>query len=264
MSKTKHSENIKHHYDKEGFYLFRNFFDASEIETLKKIILKFHHLWKSENAEFYREVAFNSSLITGSKHLSTSERLVLFNFISSRKLMEIINHIIPNKPAFMNSQLFFNPINPELKDFWHRDCQYDHEIEMQKKVIQETQVVHFRIPLFDEPGMEIIPGSHRRWDTEEELAIREELNGRKSNEDIAAGKKIRLSAGDLLVFSADMIHRGIYGLDRLAWDILVFDSSGDFVDYVDDDCLPSLPMITEIEEPSIFKNTIALKSSIKT
>ncbi len=42
---------------------------------------------------------------------------------------------------------------------------------------------------------------------------------------------------DLLVFSADMIHRGLYGLDRLALDILIFDSAADYVDYVDDDCL---------------------------
>ena len=38
-----------------------------------------------------------------------------------------------------------------------------------------------------------------------------------------------------------MIHRGLYGLDRLALDILVFDPDDgyvNYVDYVDDDCLP--------------------------
>ena len=61
--------------------------------------------------------------------------------------------------AFMNTQLFFNPVNPQQKDFWHRDCQYDYDLEDQMKVILETQVLHLRVPLFDELGMEIIPGT---------------------------------------------------------------------------------------------------------
>lgn len=69
-----------------------------------------------------------------------------------------------------------------------------------------------------------------------------------------------MTAGDLLVFSADMIHRGLYGLDRLALDILVFDSAGDFVDYVDDDCLPDASMLKKIDDPRLFTNTLYLKS----
>ena len=56
-----------------------------------------------------------------------------------------------------------------------------------------------------------------------------------------------------------MIHRGLYGLDRLALDILVFDSSADYVDYVDDDCLPDRSMLEKITDPRLFLNTMALK-----
>ena len=82
--------------------------------------------------------------------------------------MDVVDAVIPNNPAFMNTQLFFNPVNPQQKDFWHRDCQYDYDVEDQMRVILETQVLHLRVPLFDEPGMEIIPGTHKRWDNEEE------------------------------------------------------------------------------------------------
>ena len=57
-----------------------------------------------------------------------------------------------------------------------------------------------------------------------------------------------------------MIHRGIYGLDRLALDILVFDPSADFIDYVDDDCLPDSSMLNKIADPRLFINTLHLKS----
>ena len=199
---------LQRNYDELGYFVIRNYFNDSEMAQLRAIVLKFHQLWQQDNATFYQEEAFNSSLITGSEYLSSDDRVKLFNFISSKKVMDVVESVIVNNPAFMNTQLFFNPVNPEQKDFWHRDCQYDHDIEGQK-----------------------------------------------------TGKKISLAAGDLLVFSADMIHRGLYGLDRLALDILVFDSAGDFADYVDDDCLPDNAMLAKIDDPRLFINTINLKSA---
>ncbi|MDT0602315.1 phytanoyl-CoA dioxygenase family protein [Thalassotalea castellviae] len=252
-------EKLVKQYEKQGYFVIRDYFSVNEIAALRKVILTFHHAWKQDNATFYHEEAFNSSLITGSQYLTTHDRLKLFNFISSEKLMKVIDLLIPEAPSFMNTQLFFNPVNPGQKDFWHRDCQYDHDIEGQKRAIQETQVVHLRVPLFDELGMELVPETHKRWDNEEEHNVRQEEHGRTSDEPLSLGQKVQLAAGDLLVFSADMIHRGIYGLDRLALDILVFDPCGDFADYVDDDCLPSLAMLEKIHDGRIYQNTITLK-----
>lgn len=251
---------LTHQYDEQGYFVLRDYFTGSEISSLRDVILKFHELWTQDHAEFYQQEAFNSSLITGSQYLTTDERVTLFNFISSKKIMNAVESVIPTKPAFMNTQLFFNPVNIQQKDFWHRDCQYDHDVEGQKKAIQETQVLHLRVPLFDELGMELVPQTHKRWDSEEEFNVRQEEKGRVSSDDLSTGKKIKLAAGDLLVFSADMIHRGLYGLDRLALDILVFDPSADFIDYVDDDCLPNSSMLNDIEDPRLFLNTIHLKS----
>jgi len=251
---------LKSSYADVGYFVIRNYFNAAEISSLRETILKFHQLWKQDNMKFYQEDAFNSSLITGSQYLACDDRVKLFNFISSKKIMAVVDSVIPVNPAFMNTQLFFNPVNPQLKDFWHRDCQYDHDIEMQKKVIHDTQVVHLRVPLFDELGMELVPGTHKRWDNDEEFDVRQEERGRRSNENLSTGKAIKLAAGDLLVFSADMIHRGLYGLDRLALDILVFDAAADFADYVDDDCLPEISMLDKIDDAKLFENTLHLKS----
>jgi ectoine hydroxylase-related dioxygenase (phytanoyl-CoA dioxygenase family) len=248
------------HYDLQGYFVLRNYFNPAEIAALRTVILKFHQAWKLDNAEFYQQDAFNSSLITAGEYLGYDDRVALFNFISSKKMMDAIETVIPQGPAFMNTQLFFNPVNPQLKDFWHRDCQYDHDIEGQNKAIFEPQPLHLRVPLFAERGMEFVPGSHQRWDTKQELAVREELNGRLSNEDLPNSKKIALNAGDLLVFSAELIHRGLYGMDRLALDTLVFETGANFVDYVDDDCLPEASMLDKIDDPRLFSNIINLKS----
>ena len=261
MLMVDNSSQWNSNYEEQGYFVIRNYLNTSEISSLRKVVLKFHELWKKDNVQFYREEAFNSSLITGSQYLALDDRVTLFNFISSKKIMKLVDSVIPTNPAFMNTQLFFNPVNPEQKDFWHRDCQYDHDVEVQKKVIHETQVLHIRVPLFDELGMELVPGTHKRWDNHEEYNVRQEEKGRESSENLSTGKKIKLAAGDLLVFSADMIHRGLYGLDRLALDILVFDSAADFVDYVDDDCLPDLSILDKIDDPRLFMNTLHLKST---
>ena len=251
---------LPRYYDDHGYFVIRDYFNASEILSLRKVILTFHQLWKDDNASFYQQEAFNSSLITGSKYLGIDDRLLLFNFISSKKIMKVVESVIPANPAFMNTQLFFDPCNSQQNNFWHRDCQYDHGVEVQKKVIHDTQVLHLRVPLFAELGVELVPGTHKRWDSDEEEAVRLEKNKRVSSESLSTGKEIGLAAGDLLVFSADMIHRGLYGLDRLSLDILVFDSSANFVDYVDDDCLPDIPMLEKIDDPRLFVNTLHLKS----
>lgn len=253
--------HLQQQYEEQGYFVLRNYFTTDEMASLRAVILSFHELWKQDNAQFYQEEAFNSSLITGTQYLSEIQRLTLFNFISAEKMMQVIDSVIVNKPAFMNTQLFFNPVNPQQQDFWHRDCQYDYEIADQRKVIEETQVVHLRVPLFDELGMELIPGTHLRWDNDEELNVRHELNGRDSNEALPNSEKIPLEAGDVLVFSADMIHRGLYGLDRLALDILVFDCVSDYADYVDADCLPTTAMLNKIANPRLFLNSIDLISS---
>ncbi|WP_019614995.1 phytanoyl-CoA dioxygenase family protein [Psychromonas ossibalaenae] len=248
-------------YNDQGYFVVRGYFTDDEIASLRQIILTFHELWKKDNAEFYQqEEAFNSSLITGSQYLTSDDRIKLFNFLSCKKIMNLINTVIPADPTFMNTQLFFNPVDPQQKDFWHRDCQYDHDLETQKKIIQETQVVHLRIPLFDELGMELVPGTHKRWDSEEEFNVRQEIKGRESSDGLSGGIKVPLAAGDVLVFSADMIHRGLYGLDRLALDMLVFDPSGDYADYIDDDCLPDSSMLDKIDDPGIFLNSSQLKA----
>jgi len=248
----------KEAYEEQGFFVLRNYFTTQQINTLRTVILTFHDRWKAENKTFYQEEAFNSSLITGPQYLSSAERVSLFNFISHHRLTNVINSVVDGVPAFMNTQLFFNPFNAEQTTFWHRDCQYDYDIEAQKQVMQNTQVIHFRVPLFDEPGMEVIPGSHKRWDTQLELDVRQEENNRLSSDPLPNAHTVPLNAGDLFVFSADMIHRGLYGSDRLAFDILVFDTTGNgtiYADYIDKDCLPDDNELVKIADPTLFNNT---------
>lgn len=247
-------------YKENGYVLFKDFYHKNEVIDLHSVVLAFHEAWKKDNSEFYSQRAINSAYLTGTKYLNDEKRLKLFQFIGSSKLMKALSSVLPNDPMFMNTQLFFNPVNKDQKNYWHRDPQYHLSPDEQKAALAKSSVVHFRIPLMDEPGIELIPGTHIRWDSEEELEVRLEKNGRKNYENLSTGKSIRLEAGDLLVFSANMIHRGLYGMDRLSLDILFCDPDPEFKKYIDNNCLPSKETLALLENPWAFKNTISCGS----
>lgn len=202
----------------------------------------------------------NSAYLTNQGYLNDRQRQVLFDFIGSEKVMSIVNELIPKQPCFLNTQLFFNPVNPKQRNYWHRDPQYHLSIEQQKSALSTSEVIHFRLPLQDEPGIELIPGTHKRWDSTEELNVRFEQNGDKNDQALSQGKVIKLSAGDLLIFSANMIHRGLYGLDRLAFDILFCQPDPSVIQFVSNDSLPSAEALTSLENTDAFDNTLKLTS----
>ncbi len=248
---------MKSEYEKNGYFVVEEAFSSNELKKLEGAIQDFHISWVNDNSEFYNNKAVNCAYLTGKKYLDRKQRLAVFQFVGSRKVMEILEPLIPTRPAFMNTQLFFNPANAGQKNYWHRDLQYiGKPIDEQKVILKTTNVIHFRIPLKPEPGLELVPGSHTRWDSDEEFDVRTESNGRRCFEDLSSGKKVALNRGDLLVFSANMIHRDLYGFDRLAFDIIFCDSNPELIKYVEHDCLPSNEDLQKIENPRIFINTI--------
>lgn len=247
-------------YRKQGYCVVKGFFNDAELSELRAVALDYHHLWKQKNKEFYADKAVNSAYLTSTDFLTEPQRAKIFQFIASFKLMAVVNSLLA-QPMFMNTQLFFNPKNKQQKNYWHRDPQYHLSLEGQKAALVGPEVIHFRIPLLDEPGLELIPGSHKNWDSEEELKVRLEREGKKNSDDLSAGVCIALEEGDLLVFSANMIHRGLYGKERLALDILFCDPEPGLARFIDSDCLPDKDLIGSLEDGSAFMQTLLIKGS---
>lgn len=172
--------------------------------------------------------------------LSNEDKLSLFQFVSQPKIATVLKDIFPAKVRFLNTQLFSDPSNTEQPNYWHRDIQYTGvTIEEQKQSIVSDNVVHFRVPLKQEKGIELIPSTHNTWDQAEEQDTRLSQNGRKPSDNLAKGKVIALERGDLLVFSANMIHRGLYGNDRFTFDFIYLDDHPKFAAFIDTNNQPT-------------------------
>ena len=247
---------INTQFEQSGFFHIPAFYTSAELCHVRDVVECFHQQWVIDNKTFYQTKAVNSAYLTANTYLDEAQRLVLFKFIASHKLMAQVDSIL-DSAAFMNTQLFFNPVNPEQENYWHRDMQYHLSIAEQQVALSGPEVIHCRVALEDEPGIELVPGTHRRWDTPIELATRLETASRKPSDDLSSGHIIEMKAGDLLIFSANMLHRGLYGKDRLALDILFSDPQPDVLHFVQDICLPTTKMLSSLEDASAFTVTLA-------
>lgn len=244
------AEQIQQHYAKNGFVKLSNFMEPIELYSVKPLIKIFHQAWCADNHDFYISRAVNSSGLTSGQYLTDEQRFLLFKLICHSQLLKAVNQIIP-KPMFMGSQLFFDPFKPKQTNYWHRDPQYHLSIEEQKTALTGPEVLHVRIPLTADPGVEVIPGSHKNWDTDEELQIRLEKNGHKHSENLSNGVQIPLVVGDVLLFSANMIHRGLYGNNRLALDILYCERDTQLTEFIQFKHQPSVEKLTDLDK-SLF------------
>jgi hypothetical protein len=120
-------------------------------------------------------------------------------------------------------------------------------------MIHKDTVLHFRVPFSNDPGLDFIPGSHKRWDTEEERSVRLKLDGRMVHESLPGSVRVPHQPNDLLVFSAHLLHKGVYEGERCSFDIIFasFRQSSGSADVVDH--FPDEAMRREIGNAKIFE-----------
>lgn len=243
---------IQTDYQNHGFALVPQFLSDPEVNELLPTIEHFHQDWLKNNLDFYQSHAVNSAYLTASDCLSHQQKMQIFQLLASDKVSALLAQLPFNRVAFMNTQLFFDPYNPKQNNYWHRDPQYHLTLEQQQAALSGPEVIHLRIALKDEPGIEVVPASHKNWDTDLELAVRTETNGQHRHNDLPSGVKVPLKRGDLMIFSANMIHRGLYGQDRRGLDLLFCEATAELLSFVEPKCLPSKTIRAQLPNPNIF------------
>ncbi len=214
-------------YEKHGYVVLRDFFSDLEISLIDKHVERIYRQWVKKNeADIFSNKLVNMHSLTYAEHFEGlhEERTKFFEAIASIKLTNIIEKMFGSGIHFHNTQLFFNPSNKQRLPYWHRDMQYSLiEDAIQSEEQNRLLCLHIRIPLVKEKGVEVVSGSHKRWDTELERNVRLQLNGHKDNDPLPNSVLIDLAAGDVLIFNAQMIHRGNYELNstRKALDLCV-------------------------------------------
>lgn len=201
-------------YKDMGYFIEKNFFSMDEIDALSEQTLNIFDQWKSAKTDLIdQHKLVNMSGLTQSRYFSNSKsRVNFFDSVFSTKLWGMMSGIFGDEIRFHNTQLFFDPLDLDQLAYWHRDLQFsDIPASVQENALPQMLNLHCRIPLIAETGIVLVPGTHSRWDTKIE---HEQRSKPLSEEPLPTEDYITLNPGDLLIFNAQMIHRGHYSKTR--------------------------------------------------
>jgi ectoine hydroxylase-related dioxygenase (phytanoyl-CoA dioxygenase family) len=250
---------VKDAYDRDGYVIARRLLGAAEIGTLRAIVDRVYAQWLAENlTDFEQHGLINMHSLTMPRYFEgrEEERLAFFRSLAAERLTALVDGMFGGGIYFHNTQLFFNPFGGRRLPYWHRDMQYSDVGDLVQESEQRNIVsLHIRIPLTPEKGVELVPGSHERWDTELEKSVRFELNGHRNSEDLPGAALIDLEPGDVLIFSANMLHRGNYRLNesRLALDLCVGKPHPLLDAFLDERVLPTAGELARMENGGWYK-----------
>ncbi len=251
------------HFDDKGYAVLSALLNESQIADIVAAVNPVFGQWFDTNqTKITRHGMVNMHSLTHPSHFDDGvSRVGFFNAISPTALVNAVQQMFGNELYFHNTQLFFNPLDKTKLPYWHRDMQYN---PIEDSLLREEQKnmlsLHLRIPLFDERGVELIPGSHKRWDTQTERKVRLELGGHKNTESLPGAELIQLKVGDVLVFDSQMIHRGNYALnhERRALDLCVGKYHRLMASGLDVNILPTLTELSEIKNKDWFNTAYQL------
>jgi hypothetical protein len=162
------------------------------------------------------------------------------------------------EPTFVYGGLFMDPPLPYAVDAymqdhaapdgagkWHRDAVQPTDEDVERASIlgngeYRTDRHLLEVALLPSQAFEYVPGSHTRWDTPLELAVRRHAKSlEEETRPLPGGRRIQLEAGDGMLADGRGIHRGwyTYGVPRRTI-TLVYSSMERLERYPDDDERP--------------------------
>lgn len=254
--------DVKNKFDQEGYVIIPELFNPAEISELSDQVDRIYYIWSTRHKhEIIEQQLVNMHSLTHPEYFKneSAQRIEFFDMITNKKLVQLVTDLFGHQIYFHNSQLFFNPPQNSRLPYWHRDLQYSSiDEDIQKGNLKKMLSLHIRIPLLQERGIELIPKTHLRWDSDLERNVRLELNGHKNHESLPHSKLISLKPGDILIFHSQMIHRGNYQLNpsRKALDLCVGKRHELTYKFFDPSILPSQKELEKIHYPEWFQNAL--------
>lgn len=254
------------HYREHGFVIIRQVLDAARIAAFGSTVDAIFRQWLNEYRSDYAERGLVNmhSLTHAGYHAGSEARIRFFEHIADSSVTSLVDAMFGDGIYFHNTQLFFNPRDADQPPYWHRDLQFSPIADAEQAAEQGRLLsLHVRIPLVAEKGIAIIPGTHRRWDTSLEAAVRFEREGHRRSDDLPGMRLISLEPGDLLIFDAQMIHRGVYRQNarRMAFDLCIGQPHPFTLPYLDHAVLPTAAELPRIANNAWYRHAFELVQS---
>jgi hypothetical protein len=155
------------------------------------------------------------SLLTDGSCLERDQQLLspIVRFVTSPRVCALLQTLalleLRDAPRLQAVHYYHEQTKRDWDGDWHRDSQFTRsDPEQERERLETKMAVHVRVALEDDDRLEIVPGSHTRWDSPEELRIRR--GAERATAHMPNAARVALRAGDGCLFHAGSIHRATY------------------------------------------------------
>ncbi|HYF50138.1 MAG TPA: phytanoyl-CoA dioxygenase family protein [Planctomycetota bacterium] len=226
VTTTTPAETLLDTWKTQGCIIVRGLFERARTERLRVLCEDILSQWRYCDAQSGRSADPDRHEMRHINHPSyfrhQRERLAdILNMAADPNVLRIASAIFTEPPLFRCTSLYFNPLKTSEDGNWHRDSQFmTRTDEDEQKMLADGGSLglglQLQVALVPSDDVEYVPGSHLRWDTPEEYAIRKADNCRnwRSN-NMPGAVKAALQPGDAVLFNPMGFHRGRYHVDKL-------------------------------------------------
>ena len=206
-------------WNERGYVVVPGLFGPALVGRLRRICDRVLAQWVAESPKPSEAAnSTNMAYLTEPRYFPArrGELTALLEAVADERVLDTLRLLLGAEPLFHNTQYFFDPADETRDGDWHRDQQFGApDDETEKSRMREHAGVHLHVAFLPDDNLEYVPGSHARWDTAAELAIRRGASGAKRNSpEMSGAERIALGSGDGVFFSAWGIHRGRYVAGR--------------------------------------------------
>ena len=226
MTTTINVNRLCRHWRQQGYIIVRRMFSARRSAELACVCDKILKQWRLKNPETGHPGGSDAIVMRHLIHNDYSDnggnsgRLRLLEAVADSRMLKVCRTALDQEPLFRATALFMNPLKGSQAGDWHRDSQIhwpDEEEERRmlatRSCLSATLQVH--VALEPSSDVEIVPGSHLRWDNPQEYAIRRANGGKENRSNNMPGAvRLALNIGDVLVFHPCSLHRGRYHINK--------------------------------------------------
>lgn len=201
---------------RDGFCIWPGYLDASGIATYRDLCDRVLAQWRAATADAGDTT--NMAYLTDPAYWADDSAglIALLEWLAEPALMALLGRLAGVPPLFHNTQYFPEPVRRSWDGIWHRDTQFlAWEDDREQAMMARFTGVHVHVAFVDDDGLEIVPGSHSRFDSAAERAVRKAPDpAQRARAAIPGARRIALAAGDAVIFHAWSIHRGRYVAGR--------------------------------------------------
>ena len=210
---------LREQWDTEGYVTVSGVFDEARVENLLRIcndvLEQFLECCPEKNRQGGPDDRCMRNLHRRSYFTNIPNDFVfMMEAFADPGLSDIIEELLGKKVLLRGTSYWFTPKTLRSPGNWHRDVQYIVDtIDEQKAFVQSRAAqtgAQLMLALLPSECNEYLPGSHLRWDTDDELQMRMGDELTEATGDLEGAVRVKQAPGDVAIFNATGLHRGQY------------------------------------------------------